>query len=177
MTNKSTVAADLRRFVTFVKGLSDAADTLDQMQALEELQAATEQRVTAAQATLAGVQQQVADADRELVDLRGKAAASTRNAQTKAAQVEADAEVKAANIIEVARQEAQTQAASILAPVQAQHDALAEQITSFGDQLIRMTEDKTKLDGALTSGYEELAALEGKLAAARESIAKLLGQG
>lgn len=177
MANKSTVAADLRRFVTFVKGLSDAADTLDQMQSLEELQAATEQRVTAAQATLAGVQQQIADSDRELVDLRGKAAASTRNAQTKAAQIEADAELKAANIIEVARQAAQTQAASILAPVQAQHDALAEQVVSLGDQLVRMRDDETVLVERTVAARAELDALEVKLAAARESIAKLLGQG
>lgn len=175
MTNKSTVASDLRRFATFVKGLTDAADTLDQMQSLEELQAATEQRVKDAQAALAAVQQQIADADRELVDLRGKAAASTRNAQVKAAQIEADAEAKAANIIEVARQTAQTQAESVLAPVQQQRDALTLQVESLGDQLVRMSEDKTKLDGALVTGYDELAVLEGKLAAARESIAKLLG--
>lgn len=175
MANKSTVAADLRRFATFVKGLVEAADTLDQMQSLEELQAATEQRVTAAQATLAGIQQQVADADRELVDLRGKATASTRTAQAKAAGIEADAEVKAANIIEVARQSAQVQADSILAPAQVQRDGLIDQAASLNEQLQRMTEDKVKLDGALTDGYEELTTLEGKLVAARESIAKLLG--
>lgn len=175
MANKSTVAGDLRRFATFVKGLTDAADVLDQMQSLEEMQAATEQRVKDAQVTLAALQQQMQAAQAELVDVRAKAATSTRNAQTKAAQIEADAEAKAANVIEVARQSAQVQFESIVAPARQQFDALTEQVTSLGDQLIRMLEDKVKLDGALTSGYDELAVLEGKLAAARESIAKLLG--
>lgn len=175
MANKSTVAGDLRRFATFVKGLVDAADTLDQMQQIEEEAAANAASITAAQSKLAGIQQQIADADRELVDVRAKAAASTRNAQTKAAQIEADAEAKAANVIEVARQSAQVQAESIVAPARQQFDALTEQVVSLGDQLVRMREDETKLDGALTSGYDELAVLEGKLAAARESIAKLLG--
>ena len=59
MANKSTVAGDLRRFATFVKGLTEAADTLDQMQSLEETALATEQRVTAAAADLAFKQAEI----------------------------------------------------------------------------------------------------------------------
>jgi len=175
MANKSTVAGDLRRFATFVKGLTDAADTLDQMQSMEETAVATEQRVTAAQTALTDVTAQVQAAQQELVDVRAKVATSTRNAQAKAAGIEADAEAKAANIIEVARQAAQVQADALLAPAQAQRDALVEQITSFGDQLVRMRDDETALAERAVAARAELDDLEGKLAAARESIAKLLG--
>lgn len=175
MANKSTVAGDLRRFATFVKGLVDAADTLDQMQSLEELQAATEQRVKEAQATLAALQQQVQVTQAELVDVRAKAATSTRNAQTKAVQIEADAEAKAANIIEVARQSAQVQAESIVSTARQQFDGLTDQVMSLGDQLVRMREDETTLTERAVAARSELDELEAKLAAARESIAKLLG--
>lgn len=175
MANKSTVAGDLRRFATFVKGLTDAADTLDQMQQIEEQANAATNQIEEAKTTLAGLQTQIADADRELVDVRAKVATSTRNAQAKAAGIEADAEAKAANIIEVARQAAQVQADALLAPAQAQRDALVEQITSFGDQLVRMRDDETALQAAIVTATDELAAVEGKLAAAREAVAKLLG--
>lgn len=177
MANKATVAGDLRRFATFVKGLTDAADTLDQMQQIEEEAAANTASITAAQATLTGIQRQIADADRELVDLRGKATTSTRNAQTKAAQIEADAEVKAANIIEVARQSAQVQADSIVLPAQATVTALLDQAASLNEQLQRMQDDEKTMTTRAMTARAELDDLEAKLTAARESIAKLLGQG
>lgn len=175
MTNKSTVASDLRRFAVFVKGLTDAADTLDQMQSMEETAIATEQRVTAAQTALTALQAQVADADRELVDTRAKGAASVKDAakraQEKTDAMVAAAETQATNIIDVAR----AQAAEIVAPAQGQRDALAEQVTSLGDQLVRMRDQEAELRAAVAAASDDLAAVEGKLAAARDAVAKLLG--
>lgn len=175
MANKSTVAGDLRRFATFVKGLTDAADTLDQMQQIEEQANAATNQIEEAKTTLAGLQTQIADADRELVDVRAKAATSTRNAQAEAAGIEADAEAKAANIIEVARQSAQVQAESIVMPALVQRDGLLDQAASLNEQLQRMRDDEKTLTDRAVAARSELDDLEGKLAAARESIAKLLG--
>lgn len=175
MANKSTVAGDLRRFATFVKGLTEAADTLDQMQSLEETALATEQRVTAAAADLAFKQAEIADADRQLVDVRTKASASVKDAQRRAedkgAVIVADAEMRAAEIVAAAN----AKAADTIGPALLHHDILLEQVTSMGDQLVRMTEDKAALDETLAVGQAALAELEGKLAAAREAVAKLLG--
>jgi len=175
MANKSTVASDLRRFAVFVKGLTDAADTLDQMQSMEETAIATEQRVAAARAALTALQAQIADADRELVDVRAKGAASVKDAgkraQDKTDAMVAAAELQATNIVDAAR----AQAAEIIAPVQGQYDTLIVQVTSLGDQLVRMTEDRATLAAAITAASDDLAAVEGKLAAARDAVAKLLG--
>ncbi len=175
MANKSTVAGDLRRFAVFVKGLTDAADTLDQMQQIEEEANAATAATTKARDELAALQAQIADADRELVDTRAKAATSTRNAQAKASQIEADADAKAANIIEVARQSAQNQAAALVAEAQVRFDALQAQVIAMGDQLLRMTDDRDKLAAAIEASSADLADVEGRLAAAREAVAKLLG--
>lgn len=175
MANKSTVAGDLRRFVTFVKGLTDAADTLDQMQSLEETALATEQRVTAAQAALIDVTAQVQAAQQELADVRAKASASVKDAQRRAedkgAAIVADAELRAVEIVAAAN----AKAADTIGPALLRHDTLLEQVTSIGDQLVRMTDDKAALDETLAVGQAALAELEGKLAAAREAVAKLLG--
>lgn len=175
MANKSTVAGDLRRFATFVKGLTDAADTLDQMQQIEEEANAATDAAATARGELTALQAQIADADRELVDARSKAATSTRNAQTKAAQIEAVADEKAANVIEVARQSAQNQASALVAEAQARHDALQAQVIAMGDQLLRMTDDRDRLAAAIEASSADLTDVEGRLAAAREAVAKLLG--
>ncbi len=175
MANKSTVAGDLRRFATFVKGLTEAADTLDQMQSLEETALATEQRVATAQAALIDVTAQVQVAQQELADVRAKASASVKDAQRRAedkgAAIEATAQSQAADIVSAAR----VQAGGLLDAARTEHAALTEQVTSMGDQLVRMTEDKAALDETLAVGQAALAELEGKLAAAREQITKLLG--
>lgn len=175
MANKSTVAGDLRRFATFVKGLTEAADTLDQMQSMEETALATEQRVATAQVALIDVTAQVQVAQQELADVRAKASASVKDAQRRAedkgAAIVADAEMRSAEIVVAARADAD----GIVAAARTEHAALTEQVTSMGDQLVRMTEDKAVLDETLAVGQAALTELEGKLAAAREAVAKLLG--
>lgn len=177
MANKSTVASDLRRFADFFKGLTDAADTLDKMQSMEELALATEQRVAAAQIILDGKLADCASAEKQLDETREKASKSVKDAQQRA-QSKYDAIVdeagqKASKIVT----DAQAQAAITLESAIAEHGRLTEQITGMGDQLVRMTEDRDALAAAIESGTATLAELEGKLAAAREAVAKLLGQG
>lgn len=175
MANKSTVANDLRRFATFVKGLTDAADMLDQMQQIEEEANANTARVAEAKTQLQEVQAQVDGALAELADAK-KAAADTA----------AKAKVRAGNVIEAAEQQAAVRAQDMIAAAQGQADAvvadgeqkravLLDQLTGLGDQLLRMQEDETALRAAIKVSQDELDATDGKLAAARESIAKLLG--
>lgn len=175
MANKSTVASDLRRFAEFFKGLTDAADTLDQMQSLEETALATEQRVAAAQSLLNEKGADLASAEKQLAEIREKASKSVKDAQqrvqAKADQIIADAERSAVDIVAAARSEAATTLESAIA----EHGRLTEQIGSMGDQLIRMTDDQATLSAAIESGTATLADLEGKLAAAREAVAKMLG--
>jgi chromosome segregation ATPase len=158
-----------------VQGLTAAADTLDQMQSMEETALATEQRVSAAQAALTALQAQIADADRELVDTRTKGAASVKDAakraQEKTDAMVAAAEMQATNIVDAAR----AKATEIVAPAQGQYDTLIVQVTSLGDQLVRMTEDRASLAAAIAAASDDLAAVEGKLAAARDAVAKMLG--
>lgn len=175
MANKSTVASDLRRFADFFKGLTDAADTLDQMQSLEETALATEQRVAAAQSLLNEKAADLASAEKQLAEIREKASKSVKDAQQRA-QAKYDALVdeasqKASKIVT----DAQARAAITLESAIAEHGRLTEQIGSMGDQLVRMTDDQAALSAAIESGTAALADLEGKLAAAREAVAKLLG--
>lgn len=175
MADKSTVASDLRRFAEFFKGLTDAADTLDQMQSLEETALATEQRVAAAQSLLNEKADALVAAAEQLAEIREKASKSVKDAQQRA-QAEYDAMLgeatqKAIKIVT----DAQAQAAITLESAIAEHGRLTEQIGSMGDQLIRMTEDRDGLAAAIESGTATLADLEGKLAAAREAVAKMLG--
>lgn len=175
MANKSTVAADLRRFAVFVQGLTAAADTLDQMQSLEETALATEQRVTAAQAALADMTGQVQVAQQELLDVRAKASASVKDA-TKRAQDKADALIAAAEMQATSvTQAAQAQADAIVSPAQSQVDELLAQAASLNEQLQRMKDDEGDMLGRAIAARSELDELESKLSAARESIAKLLG--
>lgn len=173
--DKAGVAADLRRFVTFTQALSEAADTLDQMQSLEESALATEQRVKEAEALLSAKAAEIATAQHELADIRAKGSASVNDAQRRAedkgAVIVADAEMRAAEIIAAAN----AKAADTIGPALLRHDTLLEQITAMGDQLVRMTDDKATLDETLAVGQAALIELEGKLAAAREAIGKLLG--
>lgn len=173
--NKSGVATDLRRFATFFKGLIDAADTLDDMQRLEEEANAAKQQTIDARKQLATVQAEIGDADRQLVDIRAKGSASVKDAakraEDKAAAVLAAADAQAVQIINGAT----SKATQIVNDAQTQHDVLVEQLTSMGDQLLRMTDDKNALDETLTIGRAALDELEGKLAAAREAVAKLFG--
>lgn len=175
MANKSTVASDLRRFADFFKGLTEAADTLDQMQSLEEMALATEQRVATAQASLDDANARVASALAQLAEIREKASKSVKDAQRRAedkgAVIVADAEMRAAEIVAAAN----AKAADTIGPALLRHDILLEQVTSMGDQLIRMTDDQATLSAAIESGTATLADLEGKLAAAREAVAKMLG--
>lgn len=175
MANKATVASDLRRFADFFKGLTEAADTLDQMQSMEETALATEQRVATAQAALTAKAAEIADADRQLVDIRAKASESVKNAgkraQEKADSIVATGESQVAQIVADAR----VQAASVVDAARTEHGALSDQIVSMGEQLVRMTDDKAALDETLAAGRAALDELEGKLAAAREAVAKLLG--
>ncbi len=175
MADKSTVASDLRRFAEFFKGLTDAADTLDQMQSLEEMALATEQRVAAAQSLLNEKAADLASAEKQLADIREKASKFVKDAQQRAQgkyeQAVADASQKASKIVT----DAQAQAAITLESAIAEHGRLTEQIGSMGDQLIRMTDDQATLSAAIESGTATLADLEGKLAAAREAVAKMLG--
>lgn len=177
MADKSTVASDLRRFADFFKGLIDAADTLDKMQSMEEMAKATEQRVVAADALLSERTVQIASADKQLAEIREKASKSVKDAQqraqTKYDQLVADAERAAVDIEAAAR----SQAAGILEAAQVEHARLTDQITSMGEQLVRMVEDRDALAVAIENGTTTLADLEAKLAAAREAVAKLLGQG
>lgn len=175
MANKSTVASDLRRFADFFKGLTEAADTLDQMQSLEETALATEQRVAAAQALLNEKGVELASAEKQLADIREKASKFVKDAQQRAqsrhdALIE-DAAQKAIKILD----DANLQAANTLESAIAEHGRLTEQISGMGDQLIRMTDDQAALSASIESGTAALAELEGKLAAAREAVAKLLG--
>lgn len=175
MADKSTVASDLRRFATFVQGLTAAADTLDQMQSLEETALATEQRVATAQSLLNEKAADLASAEKQLAEIREKASKSVKDARQRA-QAKYDALVdeasqKASKIVT----DAQAQAAITLESTIAEHGRLTEQIGSMGDQLIRMTDDQAALAAAIESGTATLAELEGKLAAAREAVAKMLG--
>ena len=175
MADKSTVASDLRRFAEFFKGLTDAADTLDQMQSLEEMALATEQRVATAQTLLNDKAADLASAEKQLAEIREKASKSVKDAQqrtqAKADQIIADAGQQAVKILD----DANLKAASTLEAAIAEHGRLTEQIGSMGDQLVRMTDDQAALSAAIESGTAALADLEGKLAAAREAVAKLLG--
>jgi hypothetical protein len=175
MANKSTVAGDLRRFATFVKGLTDAADTLDRMQQIDEEANAAQATVATAQGALLEVNAQIMAAQAELVDTRAKASKSVADAKTKADKVLADADAKAADVIEAARQVAQGQANALVAEAQSRHAALSEQVASMGDQLVRMSDDRTALQTAIDDASSELAVVEGKLAKARSSIERLLG--
>lgn len=173
--DKAGVAADLRRFATFVQGLIAAADTLDQMQSLEETALATEQRVATAQGELIEASAQVQTAQQQLAEIREKANKSVKDAQQRA-QAKYDAIVdeagqKASKIVT----DAHMQAGQIVDAARIEHGRLTEQIGSMGDQLIRMTEDRDGLVAAIESGTATLADLEGKLAAAREAVAKMLG--
>lgn len=170
-----TVASDIRRFADFFRDLTEAADTLDQMQSMEETALATEQRVANAQNELTRKAAEIADADRQLVDIRAKASESVKNAgkraQEKADSIVATGETQAAAVLSDAR----VQAASIIDAARTEHAALTEQIVGMGEQLVRMTDDKKALDETLSLGRAALDELEGKLAAAREAVAKLLG--
>ena len=175
MADKSTVASDLRRFADFFKGLTDAADTLDKMQSMEELALATEQRVAAAQTLLNEKAVELASAEKQLAEIREKASKSVKDAQQRA-QAKYDALVdeasqKASKIVT----DAQARADITLESAIAEHGRLTEQISGMGDQLIRMTDDQAVLSAAIESGTATLADLEGKLAAAREAVAKMLG--
>lgn len=175
MADKSTVASDLRRFADFFKGLTDAADTLDKMQSMEELALATEQRVAAAQVLLNEKAEALAAAQRQLDETREKASKSVKDAQQRAQakydEIVSAGEKHASKIVT----DAQAQAAVTLESAIAEHGRLTEQISSMGDQLVRMTEDQATLAASIESGTATLADLEGKLAAAREAVAKLLG--
>ena len=175
MANKSTVAGDLRRFATFVKGLTDAADTLDQMQSMEEMAKATEQRVAAADALLSERTVQIASADKQLAEIRDKASKSVKDAQQRA-QVKYDEIVSAAERLAAQVHDgAQVEKQRIIGEAQVEHARLTEQITGMGEQLVRMAEDRDALAASIESGTATLADLENKLAAAREAVAKLLG--
>lgn len=173
--DKAGVAADLRRFVTFTQGLTDAADTLDQMQSLEESAKAAEARVKAAGAQMTQIQSDLDVAGAQLVAAQTAAAASLADAKVDAAAVIDKAKVKAAKLLDDAAARAEGAAAAVLASAHQQEAALSEQITAMGDQLIRMTDDSKALDETLAVGQVALTELEGKLAAAREAIGKLLG--
>ena len=175
MADKSTVASDLRRFADFFKGLTDAADTLDKMQSMEELALATEQRVAAAQVLLNEKADALVSAAKQLDEIREKASKSVKDAQQRAQakydEIVSAGEKHASKIVT----DAQAQAAGILEAAQAEHARLTDQITGMGEQLVRMAEDRDALAVAIENGTATLADLEGKLAAAREAVAKLLG--
>lgn len=175
MADKSTVASDLRRFADFFKGLTDAADTLDKMQSMEELALATEQRVAAAQVQLNEKAEALAAAQRQLDEIREKASKSVKDAQQRAQakydEIVSAGEKHASKIVT----DAHLQAGQIVDAARIENERLTEQISSMGDQLVRMAEDRDALAASIESGTATLADLEGKLAAAREAVAKLLG--
>jgi len=174
MTNKSQAASDLRRFATFVKGLTDAADTLDEMQKLDELAAATDQRVTTAQAALADVEAQVKDARVTLADVKKAAADTTNKAKARADAIIDAAEQQAAVRAQAIIESAAAECTSLLAEADRQRAELIEQLSGLSVTLVDRTEELANVTAQVAAAKDEFAVVESKLAAARESISRML---
>lgn len=174
MANKSQAASDLRRFATFVKGLTDAADTLDEMQKLDELAAATDQRVTTEQAALADVEAQVKDARVTLADVKKAAADTTNKAKVRADAIIDAAEQQAAIRAQAIIESAAAECTSLLAEADRQRAALIEQVSGLSVTLVDRTAELATVEASIAAAQDELVAVEGKLAAARESISRML---
>lgn len=173
--NQAETAATLRRFAEFFKGLVDAADTLDVLQRAEETVKAAEARVDTANATLIGVQSDIEIAQAQLVDIRAKASKAVKDANAKIDKFMADAEEQATRIKASAISAAEERAAAATVDIEARMAQASERIESMGAQLSDMADRKATLQADIDTRTAELTELEGKVAAARATIASMLG--
>ena len=173
--NQAETAATLRRFAEFFKGLVDAADTLDVLQRAEETVKAAEARVDTANATLLGVQSDIDAAQAQLADIKKQATAAVKDANAKIDKFVADAEEQAKRIKDTAISVAEERAAAATIDIDARMAQASERIESMGAQLADMADRKTALQADIDARTAELADLEGKVAAARATIASMLG--
>jgi chromosome segregation ATPase len=173
--DKGTVAQDLRRFATFFKDLSDAADTLDNLQSLESGIAASKKAADDAAAQAAEAKAEATKAKKDVDAAKAKADKIIADANDQALAKLQEADQKAQAIVDGAVVEG----AKTLSRAQAEADnvtaAIAGQVAQLTSTKISLEQDLAGLNHAVEAKRIEAADLETRLAKAQASIAKLLG--
>lgn len=172
---KGQAAAELRKFADFVKGLTDAADVLDDLQRAESLTASLAKQADDARADLAATQATLAAARDELADVRSKSNKSVADARKKIDDRLAEVQAQADTLVADAKASAAATTEAALVDIDAKRTAAQTELAGMGAQLVDMQARMDELQATLAEKAAALADIEARIAAAREAAAKMLG--